>query len=134
MAAGRYRHFADEDDDHTREGQLPMRLLQIAFAALAFLWIDHAMAQERIRISSNWGNVTAELADNAAARSLIQMLPITVDCAITCVRKRQAICHHRCRKSPGSEISQQERLDFGGPTTLLSITAAAAFPSRALSF
>jgi hypothetical protein len=56
-----------------------MRLLQIAFAALAFLWIDHAMAQERIRISSNWGNVTAELADNAAARSLIQMLPITID-------------------------------------------------------
>ena len=32
------------------------------------------MAQERIRISSDWGNVTAELADNAAARSLIQML------------------------------------------------------------
>ena len=37
------------------------------------------MAQERIRISSDWGNVTAELADNAAARSLIQMLPITID-------------------------------------------------------
>jgi len=37
------------------------------------------MAQERIRISSDWGNVTAELADNAAAHSLIQMLPITID-------------------------------------------------------
>ena len=37
------------------------------------------MAQEPIRISSDWGNVTAELADNAAARSLIQMLPITID-------------------------------------------------------
>jgi hypothetical protein len=36
------------------------------------------MAQERIRISSDWGNVTAELADNAAARSLIKLLPITV--------------------------------------------------------
>jgi hypothetical protein len=41
--------------------------------------MDQAMAQERIRISSSWGNVTAELADNAAARSLIQMLPITID-------------------------------------------------------
>ena len=36
------------------------------------------MAQERIRISSDWGNVTAELADNAATRSLVQMLPITI--------------------------------------------------------
>ena len=55
-----------------------MRLLQIA-AALAFLSIGPAMAQERIQISSDWGNVTAELADNAAARLLIQMLPITIE-------------------------------------------------------
>ena len=56
-----------------------MRLFQIAAVALAFLSIEPAMAQERIRISSDWGNVTAELADNAAARSLIQMLPITIE-------------------------------------------------------
>jgi hypothetical protein len=62
-----------------QEGQLSMRRFQIAIAALVFLSMDHAMAQERIRISSNWGNVTAELADNAAARSLTQMLPITID-------------------------------------------------------
>lgn len=62
-----------------QEKWLSMRLPRIAAAALAFLWTDHAMAQERIRISSDWGNVTAELADNAAARSLAQMLPITVD-------------------------------------------------------
>ena len=37
------------------------------------------MAQDRIRISPDWGNVAAELADNAAARSLIQMLPVTID-------------------------------------------------------
>ena len=36
------------------------------------------MAEERIRISSDWGSVTAELADNAAARSLIGMLPVTI--------------------------------------------------------
>ena len=38
-----------------------------------------AMAQERIRISSDWGNVTAELADNDAARSLLLMLPVTIE-------------------------------------------------------
>ena len=37
------------------------------------------MAQERIQISSEWGNVSAELVDNAAARSLIKMLPITIE-------------------------------------------------------
>jgi|SRR5271165_158172 len=56
-----------------------MRLFQFAAAALAFFWMDPAMAQERILISTNWGNITAELTDNAAVRSLIQMLPITID-------------------------------------------------------
>lgn len=37
------------------------------------------MAQERILISSDWGNVTADLVDNDAARSLVRLLPITVE-------------------------------------------------------
>lgn len=37
------------------------------------------MAQERIRISSEWGAVTAELADNEAARSLARMLPLSIE-------------------------------------------------------
>jgi hypothetical protein len=37
------------------------------------------MAQEHIRISSDWGNVTAELSDNSAARSLLSMLPLTIE-------------------------------------------------------
>jgi hypothetical protein len=41
--------------------------------------IGPAMAQERILISSDWGNVTAELVDNDATRSLIQMLPLTIE-------------------------------------------------------
>jgi hypothetical protein len=41
--------------------------------------MDTAMAQDRIRILSEWGSVTAELEDNAASRSLMQMLPITID-------------------------------------------------------
>ncbi|NIK48916.1 cyclophilin-like fold protein [Variibacter gotjawalensis] len=36
------------------------------------------MAQERIRIISEWGDVTAELADNAASRALALMLPLTI--------------------------------------------------------
>ena len=37
-----------------------------------------AMAQDRIRISSDWGEVTADLANNPAAKSLVGMLPLTV--------------------------------------------------------
>ncbi|EYS97619.1 hypothetical protein CF68_07640 [Cupriavidus sp. SK-4] len=37
------------------------------------------MAQERILISSAWGNATATLASNEATRSLLQMLPITIE-------------------------------------------------------
>ena len=38
-----------------------------------------AMAQERILISSDWGKVTAELVDNDATRSLVRMLPLTIE-------------------------------------------------------
>ena len=37
------------------------------------------MAQEQIRISSDWGEVTATLADNDAADALLEMLPLTID-------------------------------------------------------
>ena len=37
------------------------------------------MAQQRILISSDWGKVTAELVDNAATRSLVEMLPLTIE-------------------------------------------------------
>ncbi|MFN3661670.1 cyclophilin-like fold protein [Yoonia sp.] len=38
-----------------------------------------AMAQEKILISSEWGEVTATLADNDAADALLEMLPLTID-------------------------------------------------------
>jgi len=38
-----------------------------------------AMAQERISILSEWGEVTATLADNDAAGALLDMLPVTID-------------------------------------------------------
>jgi hypothetical protein len=56
-----------------------MRNFQIAAAALAFSSMEPVMAQERILISSDWGNVTAELSDNNAARSLVSMLPLTIE-------------------------------------------------------
>lgn len=46
---------------------------------LAFGMVGPAMAQERIRISSDWGELTAVLADNEAARTLAGMLPLTVE-------------------------------------------------------
>jgi hypothetical protein len=48
-------------------------------AGLACSFGNPAMAQDRILISSQWGEVTAELTDNAAARSLAKLLPVTID-------------------------------------------------------
>lgn len=52
-------------------------LFSAAFITLGI--VGPAMAQERIRISSDWGEVTANLADNEAAKSLAQMLPLTIE-------------------------------------------------------
>jgi hypothetical protein len=38
-----------------------------------------AMAQGQILISSDWGKVTAELVDNEATRSLVKLLPVTIE-------------------------------------------------------
>src|SRR5437868_9922848 len=54
------------------------KLLLRAFVITLGL-IGPAMAQERILISSDWGKVTAELFDNNATRSLVQMLPLTIE-------------------------------------------------------
>jgi hypothetical protein len=48
-------------------------------AALALGLSGVAMAQEQVRISSDWGEVTATLADNDAAHALLEMLPLTID-------------------------------------------------------
>ena len=37
------------------------------------------MAQERILLSSDWGEVMAELVDNDATRALVRMLPLTIE-------------------------------------------------------
>lgn len=52
-------------------------LITVAVATLGMA--GPTMAQEHIRISSEWGEVTAVLADSEATRSLASMLPITVE-------------------------------------------------------
>ena len=56
---------------------LMSKLLLRAFVVILGL-IGPAMAQERILIASDRGNVTADLVDNNATRSLVQMLPLTI--------------------------------------------------------
>lgn len=51
----------------------------LSAAVLILGMISPAMAQDRVRISSDWGEVTADLADNDAAKALARMLPLTVE-------------------------------------------------------
>lgn len=51
----------------------------VAAATLTLGAAGPAMAQERIRITSDWGAVTAVLADNESARALARMLPLTIE-------------------------------------------------------
>lgn len=55
-----------------------MRKSILGVVITTFASTGFAMAQERVRVSSDWGDVTAELADNSATRSLVQMLPLTI--------------------------------------------------------
>lgn len=86
------------------------RMLKSTLTAAVFALVltGSAMAQERIRISSDWGEVTAELADNAAARELSAMLPLTIE----------MIDHLRQEKtgslpSPLPEIARQRDFSIG---------------------
>jgi hypothetical protein len=55
------------------------KLLVVLVALALSLMGPAAMAQERIAISSGWGRVMAEPADNAAARALVAMLPLAIE-------------------------------------------------------
>jgi hypothetical protein len=51
----------------------------LSAAVITLGTVGLAMAQDRIRISSDWGEVTADLAGNEAAKSLARMLPLTIE-------------------------------------------------------
>jgi hypothetical protein len=68
-----------------------------------------AMAQERILISSDWGKVTAELVDNAATRSLVEMLPLTIE-------MRDHLRQEKTGNLPSPLPAVERQLDFSTGT------------------
>src|SRR5215204_3292343 len=63
----------------TINGGRQMPTTTVRVIALTLGLTGSAMAQERLLISSEWGKVTAELAENDATRALVRMLPITIE-------------------------------------------------------
>jgi hypothetical protein len=68
-----------------------------------------AMAQERLLISSDWGKVTAELVDNNATRSLLQMLPLTIE-------MRDHLRQEKTGNLPSPLPAVERQLDFSTGT------------------
>jgi hypothetical protein len=84
------------------------KLLLRAFVVILGL-IGPAMAQERIFITSDWGKVTAELVDNNATRSLIQMLPLTIE-------MRDHLRQEKTGNLPSPLPTVERQLDFSTGT------------------
>jgi hypothetical protein len=72
-------------------------------------FIGAAMAQERILISSDWGKVSAELVDNDATRSLIRMLPLTIE-------MRDHLRQEKTGNLPSPLPAVERQLDFSTGT------------------
>src|SRR5215208_5947310 len=83
---------------------LLLRALVIALGS-----IGPAMAQERVRISSEWGNVPAELVDNDATRALVRMLPVTIE-------MRDHLRQEKTGNLPSSLPAVERHLDFATGT------------------
>ena len=71
--------------------------------------IGSAMAQERILISSDWGKVDAELVDNEATRSLVKMLPLSID-------MRDHLRQEKTGNLPSPLPAVERQLDFSTGT------------------
>jgi len=67
------------------------------------------MAQERIVSSSDWGKVNAELFDNKASRSLVQMLPLTIE-------MRDHLRQEKTGDLPSALPGVERQLDFSTGT------------------
>ena len=84
------------------------KLLLGAFV-IKFGLLGPGMAQERILISSDWGKVTAELVDNNATRSLVQMLPLTIE-------MRDHLRQEKTGNLPSPLPAVERQLDFSAGT------------------
>ncbi len=82
-----------------------LRLIIAAAVMTASVSAGSAMAQERVRISSEWGDVVAELVDNAATRRLVQMLPLTVP-------MRDHLRQEKTGQLPEALPSAERQVDF----------------------
>jgi hypothetical protein len=71
--------------------------------------VGPTMAQEQILISSDWSKVTAELVDNHATRSLVRMLPITID-------MRDHLRQEKTGNLPSALPGVERQLDFSTGT------------------
>ena len=71
--------------------------------------IGPAMSQERILISSDWGKLTAELLDNDATRSLLRMLPVTID-------MRDHLRQEKTGNLPSALAEVERQFDFSAGT------------------
>jgi hypothetical protein len=69
--------LGDIGSEKRGDGRMLESLLSTAVITLGL--IRPAMAQERILISSNWGEVMADLVANDATKSLVRMLPLTIE-------------------------------------------------------
>lgn len=67
------------------------------------------MAKRRVLISSDWGKVVAELRDNAAARSLAAMLPLTI-------KMRDHLRQEKTGTLPSPLSTAARQLDFAAGT------------------
>ncbi|MEA3140746.1 MAG: hypothetical protein QOK23_2915 [Gammaproteobacteria bacterium] len=85
-----------------------LTLLLRAFV-IALGMMGPTMAQERILISSEWGKVNAELVDNKAARSLMQMLPLTIE-------MRDHLRQEKTGNLPSPLPAVERQLDFSTGT------------------
>ena len=63
------------------------------------------MTQERILISSDWGDATAELAYNSATRALLPMLPLTIE-------MRDHLRQEKTGNLPSALPAVERQLDF----------------------
>ncbi|CAN5205318.1 cyclophilin-like fold protein [soil metagenome] len=85
-----------------------MNLLSASLMLVAG-FVESAMAADRIRLSSEWGSVTATLSENGAAKALVQMLPVTIS-------MRDHLRQEKTGDLPAPLPELQRQLDFGAGT------------------
>lgn len=113
-----------------KEWQSAVRMFELAAAALTIFAGGQAMAQDRIRISSEWGEVTAELADNEAARLLARMLPLKIEMRDHFRQEKTGNLTSQLPEVPRQQDFAAGTLGLWGATTSSSTTARGRFRSR----